>query len=135
MKFKAFISKTTAKAKSGMSKVSNTVKLYSTRTKITEELTGMYDTLGKMSYAEAIGEEVSREDIIKIVDEITRLKQELAAAEESIRAVNEKKLCPQCNMELQSKVAYCPYCGVKITEEETTENNEDDTQPKQDENS
>ena len=121
MKFKAFISKTTAQAKDGMSKVSNTVKLYSNKTKLTEELSEMYDTLGKMCYAEAVGEDVCREDMKKIVDEISRLKFELAAIEESIREINGRKLCPQCNMELQNNVAFCPYCGTSMATEANKE--------------
>ena len=127
MKFKAFISKTTAQAKSGMSKVSNTVKLYSTRTRISEELSQMYDTLGKMSYSQAMGEGIPREDITKVIDEITRLKAELVSIEETIRELNGRKLCPSCNMELQSNLMFCPYCGAKVGTEETEDGSDNAT--------
>ena len=72
MSFKAFITKTTAQAKSGVSKVSNTVKLYSKKNAIAEELAEMFNTLGKMSYFVAIGEgsETSDEDVKNVISEI-----------------------------------------------------------------
>ena len=125
MSFKAFITKTTAQAKSGVSKVSNTVKLYSKKNSITEALDEMFDTLGKMSYYAAIGEgsETSDEDISNVVSEITRLRKELDAIDEEIRSINGKKQCSECHNELQKDASFCPHCGAKVPETISTDDN------------
>ena len=108
MSFKAFITKTTAHARSGVSKVSNTVKLYSKKNAIIEELDDLFDTLGKMSYYNAIGEgsETAEDDINTVISEITRLKNELADIEEELRTKSGKKQCPECHADLQKNASY-----------------------------
>ncbi|MBQ4137568.1 MAG: zinc ribbon domain-containing protein [Clostridia bacterium] len=123
MSFKAFITKTTAQAKSGVSKVSATVKLYSKKSALAEELDEMFDTLGKMSYYHAIGEgsDTAEADIQSVISEITRLRNEIDAVDEEIRQISGKKQCAECHNELQKDVSFCPHCGAKVdasTEEE-----------------
>ena len=125
MSFKAFITKTTAQAKSGVSKVSATVKLYSKKSAIAEELSDLFDTLGKMSYFSAIGEgsETAEEDIQSVISEITRLRSELDVIDEEIRQMSGKKQCPECYCDLQKDASFCPYCGAKIQSVSDTEEN------------
>ena len=127
MSFKAFITKTTAHARSGVSKVSNTVKLYSRKNAIIEELNDLFDTLGKMSYYNAIGEgsETAEDDIVTVISEITRLKNELVDIEEELRIKSGKKQCPECHGELQRNALYCPYCGAKLTDDPVAETSEE----------
>ena len=121
MSFRAFIKKTTAQAKSGVSKVSNTVKLYSRRTELTEELNEMFDTLGKMTYYTAIGESGDGNDTTTVISEITRLRSEIEAVEKEIREINGKKQCTQCYAELQRDTSFCPHCGAKVSSTEEAE--------------
>lgn len=127
MSFKAFITKTTARAKSGVNKVSNTVKLYSQKTTVADELSELFDTLGKMSYYNAIGEgsDTAQEDILNVIEEITRLRKELENIEEDIRNINGKKQCAQCHTELQKDTSFCPHCGAKVEEAPVDEEGED----------
>ena len=120
MSFKAFISKTTAKARSGVDKVSATVKLYARKNTLSDKLNGLYDTLGKICYFNAIGESgrLDDADIDTIVQDITETRNELNAVEEEIRERSGKKLCDQCGMELQKDVSFCPYCGTKAESED-----------------
>ena len=115
MSFKAFISKTTAKARSGVDKVSVTVKLYAKKNALSDKLSNLYDTLGKICYFNTVGEsgEMNTEDIDVIIQDITVTRKELSDIEEEIRNRSGKKLCTQCGMEMQREVSFCPYCGSK----------------------
>ena len=123
MDFKAFVSKTTSKARSSVDKVSVTVKLYAKKNALSDKLNGLYDTLGKICYFNAIGEnsDTHREDINAIVEDITATRKELAVIEEDIRERTGKKLCVQCGKELQKDVSFCPYCGFKANNEDKSD--------------
>ena len=121
MSFKAFITKTTARAKSGVSKVSNTVKLYSKKNSIIDAINEMFDTLGKMSYYNAIGEgsETAADDIQSVIEEITRLRNELEEIEKEIDEINARKKCDNCHSDLPKDVHYCPNCGTDVKTSDT----------------
>ena len=121
MSFKAFITKTTARAKSGVSKVSNTVKLYSKKNSIIDAINEMFDTLGKMSYYNAIGEgsETAADDIQSVIEEITRLRNELEEIEKEIDEINARKKCDNCHSDLPKDVHYCPNCGTEVKTADT----------------
>ena len=121
MSFKAFITKTTARARSGVSKVSNTVKLYSKKNSIIDAINEMFDTLGKMSYYNAIGEgsDTAANDIQSVIEEITRLRNELEEIEKEIDEINARKKCDNCHSELPKDVHYCPNCGTEVKTADT----------------
>ena len=121
MSFKAFITKTTARARSGVSKVSNTVKLYSKKNNVIDTINEMFDTLGKMTYYNAIGEgsETANDDIQSVITEITRLRNELENIELEISELNAHKKCENCHSELPKDVHYCPNCGTEVKAEES----------------
>ena len=121
MRFKAFITKTTANAKSGVSKVSATVKLHSKKSSLNEELSMMFDTLGKMYYYGSTGDGINTKDMESVIQNITLLKSQIAEIEEEIRVLNGKKICPSCNSELQRNISYCPHCGSRIVDIRTDE--------------
>ena len=123
MSFKAFISKTTVRAKSGVSKVSATVKLYAQKNNLIESINDMFDTLGKMTYYNSIGEgsATAEEDIQNVISEITRMKSELDEIENQICKVTDKRKCSVCHSELSKDVRYCPHCGTEIPIESPTE--------------
>ena len=132
MSFKAFITKTTAKAKSGVNKVSATVKLYSKKNALVDSINDMFDTLGKMTYYNATGEgsDNATEDMQNVIDEITRLKKELEDVENEICEVNARKKCTVCHTDLPKDVHYCPHCGTEVkteSEDEATDVPEENT--------
>lgn len=135
MSFKAFITKTTARAKSGVSKVSNTVKLYSKKNAICDSISEMFDTLGKMSYYNAIGEgsETAADDIQSVIEEITRLRNELEEVENEISEINARKKCENCRCELPKDVHYCPNCGTEVKTDDTATEPEDTVEADADE--
>lgn len=119
MRFKAFLTKTTANAKTSMSKVSTTVKLHSKKNSLNDELAMMFDTLGKMYYFGSVGDGVNTEDMENIIQNITSLKTQISDIEEELRALNGKKICPSCNSELQKNISYCPHCGSRVNAQQT----------------
>lgn len=119
MRFKAFITQTTTKAKSGVNKVSLTVKLYSKKNSIIDSINEMFDTLGKMTYYNSIGEgsETATDDIRNVINEITRLKNELEIVENEICEISARKKCAICHSEIPKDVRYCPHCGTEVKTE------------------
>ena len=127
MRFKTFISQKTQQAKCGIQKVSSTVKLYGAKSALNEELSEMYDTLGKIRYDELIGKGDNSEYALKIVDEITRIKSELEGIEAELRSLNGRHICISCGKESPKNVAFCPYCGEKIASDLSVPSEEDDS--------
>ena len=81
----------------------------------------MFDTLGRMSYYNAIGEgsETAADDIQSVIEEITRLRNELEEIEKEIDEINARKKCDNCHSELPKDVHYCPNCGTEVKTADT----------------
>ena len=119
MRFKTFISQKTKQAKTGIKKVSDTVKLHSVKSNLNDELSDMYDTLGKIRYDELTGKGDNTEYALKVVEEISRILTEIEDIENELRSLNGRRLCSSCGKEAAKNVAFCPYCGTKLDTEES----------------
>ena len=80
--------------------------------------------LGKLTYKATTQDVDLAEDIAKVVEEITELKQNLAIINAHIADIRNRKICPECDNKVSKKSAYCNICGHKfedIPEEEPAE--------------
>ena len=113
MSFKDAIKKTYSDIKRGTVKVADEIKAEYKKAQLNKELDEMYRTLGRIRYTELIEETDAEDETTKIVVEIGRIERELSVF--GAAADNEGK-CPVCGKKI-GKGEYCPYCGVKHSEE------------------
>ena len=72
--------------------------------------------LGKLTYKATTQEGDYSEQIAKIVEEITELKQNLAIVNEHIASIKNQKICPECDNKVTKESAFCNVCGYKFEE-------------------
>lgn len=117
MRFKTFISQKTAQAKQGIQKAADTVKLYSEKNRLNDDLSELFETLGKLRYAEINENKLDDKETNILVDEIERVQKEIETIEAELKKLSAKKYCPNCENEVAKDTAYCPHCGTKLFEE------------------
>lgn len=77
--------------------------------------------LGMLTYKKEVhGVDVS-EQIAKIIEEITELKENLAVILDHIDSIKNQKKCPKCESRVPKNSLYCNICGAKLEEEEEAE--------------
>lgn len=72
--------------------------------------------LGKLTYKATTQDVDLAEDIAKVVEEITELKQNLAIINEHIADLKNQKICPECENKVTKQSAFCNVCGHKFEE-------------------
>ncbi len=73
--------------------------------------------LGKLTYKATTQNEDLAEEIAKVVEEITELKQNLAIIEKHIASIMNQKICPECDNKVTKESAFCNVCGHKFEDE------------------
>lgn len=125
MSFKDMLSKKTAQAKKGIQKAADSVKLYSERNRLENELADLFDALGRIRYSELAGGTETPEETAALVNNITELNAELDKIEAELDNINNVKHCPKCESVISDQASFCPYCGAKLEEEAPKENEEE----------
>lgn len=82
----------------------------------------LYEKIGKTSYESHIKEEGINlyEKIKDNCSKIDDLSKEIEEYRKEILILNHKKMCIKCYAEIGNEDLFCPKCGKKQTEEETT---------------
>ena len=73
--------------------------------------------LGKLTYKATTQNVDLAEDIAKVVEEITELKQELSIVVAHIAAIRNQKICPECENKVTKESSFCNICGHKFEDE------------------
>ena len=73
--------------------------------------------LGKLTYKATTQDIDLAEDIAKVVEEITELKQNLAIVEAHIASIENQKICPECENKVTKESSFCNICGHKFEDE------------------
>lgn len=74
--------------------------------------------LGKVTYKSTTQDLDLAEDIAKIVEEITELKQNLAIVNAHIASIKNQKICPDCENHVTKESQFCNVCGHKFEPEQ-----------------
>lgn len=73
-----------------------------------------YADLGKI-YFELVKDSADLEDDTRnLVDAITEKNEEIARLNEDIQNVKNKRVCPNCNANIDINSSYCNNCGQKL---------------------
>ena len=82
----------------------------------------LYEEIGKISYESHIEEKGTNlyEKIKDRCSKIDELSKEIEEYRKEILTLNHKKMCIKCYSEIGDEDLFCPKCGKKQTEEETT---------------
>lgn len=73
-----------------------------------------YADLGKI-YFELVKDSADLEDDTRnLVDAITEKNEEIARLNEDIQNVKNKRVCPNCNANIDINSSYCNSCGQKL---------------------
>ena len=82
----------------------------------------LYEEIGKISYESHIREKGT--NLYKKIKDnclkIDKLSKEIEEYRKEILTLNHKKMCIKCYAEIGDEDLFCPKCGKKQTEEETT---------------
>ena len=73
--------------------------------------------LGKLTYKATTQDVDLAEEIAKVVEEITELKQNLAIVEAHIASIKNQKICPECDNKVPKISSFCNICGHKFEDE------------------
>lgn len=114
MSFQSFISQKTAKAKQGVQKAADILKLRTERNRLNEDLCELFDTLGRLRFAELTEETDNTREVSGLVEEIQRVQEELLSVEDELKKLSSKVFCDKCGTELPANAAFCPDCGARI---------------------
>ncbi len=72
--------------------------------------------LGKLTYKATTQDVDLAEEIAKVVEEITELKENLAIINAHIADIKNQKICPECDNKVTKQSAFCNICGHKFEE-------------------
>lgn len=110
-------------------KTTKIAKETKTKLKISDnksKIKDLYEEIGKLIYQKHVREEeiAIDDDISSHCKEIDELSKEIENYQSEILAMREKKICTNCNAEIEKSSNYCANCGAeqpKIEEEEKPE--------------
>ncbi|MFZ5989165.1 MAG: zinc ribbon domain-containing protein, partial [Bacillota bacterium] len=78
-----------------------------------EKIQKVYAQIGKIVFeAYEKGDQVE-EAFKELCESVVSYKDNIKTMKQQILKLRNIKLCPECNAELESEVAYCPKCGTK----------------------
>lgn len=78
----------------------------------------LYEVIGKTVYENHImGQDKSIKDDCTKIDELSK---EIEQARKEILILNHRKMCKECYAEIEEDDMFCPKCGKKQTDENTT---------------
>ncbi len=73
-----------------------------------------YADLGRIYY-ELIKNNADLDDNTRnLVDAISEKSEEIARLYEDIQSIKNKRVCPNCNANIDTKSAFCNSCGIKL---------------------
>lgn len=124
MSLQSFISQKTAQAKQGVQKAADILRMRTERNRLNEDLCELFDTLGRLRFAELTEDADNTKEVSGLVEEIQRVQEELLYVEEELKKLSSKAFCDKCGNELPQNAVFCPECGAHI-KEDTAERSEE----------
>jgi rubrerythrin len=95
--------------------VADTMKLNDEISTENKKINNTYNMIGQ-KYFELYS--VSpQEEFVELIASIKSSMNKIEELKEELRKIGGKKLCAQCNTEIDGKSPFCPMCGAKLPEE------------------
>lgn len=96
-------------------KLAKEAKLKMKINELKNEITEVYEEIGKMIYENHVREE--KQDVAKELEEkctkIDCLSDEIESILKQCLELKDKKQCPNCYVQIDKEVKFCPECGTK----------------------
>ena len=73
-----------------------------------------YADLGKIYYELVKDSTDLNDEIRNLVDAIREKDEEIARLNEDIQSIKNKRVCPECNANIDVNSSYCNSCGTKL---------------------
>lgn len=73
--------------------------------------------LGALTYKSQTSSVDCTDDITRIVNEITELKENLDTINQNLASAKNQKKCPQCEANVPKNSLFCNICGAKLEDE------------------
>lgn len=80
-----------------------------------------YVELGKMTYDKFKAEELLAEQASAICEAICSREKRISKYEEQICKIKGSVKCGGCDKAVEKEMTYCPHCGIKVPEPQTSE--------------
>ena len=115
-------SKTYQATKEKATNLSEELKIKSKISELKDKIEEKYTEIGKIVYNEMKdGNDVSREKVTSICEDISRKKDEISKFEAQLLAIKKVKKCVECGAELELTDDFCSKCGKKQPQNENVE--------------
>lgn len=85
--------------------------------------------LGALTYKTQVASVDCTDDITKLVNEISELKENLDTINQNLASAKNQKKCPQCEATVPKNSLFCNICGAKLEDEVLVD---EDTEPTSD---
>ncbi len=94
--------------------LSDTAKLKYKLHNAEEKLSCTYEGIGRLYYEAVMEGAETVEAISDLIADVEELKAEVRECREALAAAKNKKLCPNCEEEINEDSFYCSHCGKKL---------------------
>ena len=98
------------------SKITKETKLRLKMSDSKSKINNLYEEIGKKVYEKHVRNESIdiKKELNEECEKIDALAKEIEEARLEILKLNNKKICPNCNAEIEKDAAFCSKCGKKI---------------------
>ena len=96
----------------------DTAKLEYKKGQLNNELSELYETLGKVRFSEMLEGGTPTEESARLCEEIARVKAELTELEAEDTKEQKENCCTVCGKKIPKNISYCPYCGSETKDKE-----------------
>jgi len=87
--------------------------------KLEKEMNNNMEALGKLNYLRHKGEDISQEEIDRLLASSVDLEKDIDDLESQIEKLMPKSpICPECQKESVAEAKFCSYCGHPLKQEE-----------------
>ncbi len=111
-----FVSDTANATVDGARKIGDAASLQFDISTKKNEIRGLYETVGKLSYDEQANNRDYTEEKTRLCESISVMKAELAQMEKKLSELKKQRRCVNCNEKLGKNAAFCSKCGTRQSE-------------------
>lgn len=108
------ISHTSQEAIKKTKEIADTTKLNGEISSEEKKINSIYQKIGQKYFE--LHKDSPEEDFVEWIVSIKNSMSKIEEAKDEIRRLKGKRICSQCNVELEGEAPFCPMCGAKLPE-------------------